>query len=147
MEAVDDVAARDHVGGSEVFEGLTLGGVAGVDSAVDPDAQEDLRLGGLDGAADVGARVLPSRERVDLVRGEDVEARGDGVRLGRDVPQDERAAGVRVGAGVVEGGVEPVAGPGESGGEAVSGEGAVGVCERGDDVISGANRASGMSGK
>ncbi|MFE6070085.1 hypothetical protein [Streptomyces sp. NPDC056525] len=36
---VDDVAAGDHLGGGEVFEGLALGGVLRVDSAVDPDAQ------------------------------------------------------------------------------------------------------------
>lgn len=53
------------------------------------------------------------------MRGEDVEARGGGVRLGWEVPQDERTAGVRVGAG----GVEPVTGPGQGGGEAVGGEG------------------------
>lgn len=53
MEAVDDVAAGDHVGGDEVFEGLALSGVVRVDAAVDPDAQEDLGLNGLDGAADV----------------------------------------------------------------------------------------------
>lgn len=87
-EAVDHVAAGGHVGGGEVFEGLALGGVAGVDAAVDPDAQEDLRLGGLDGAADAGAGVLPSRGASTWCGGEDVEARGDGVRLGRDVPQD-----------------------------------------------------------
>ncbi|WP_327692429.1 hypothetical protein [Streptomyces sp. NBC_00459] len=61
------------------FEGLALGGVAGVDSAVDPDAEEDLGLGGLDGAADVGAGVLPPGDGVALVRGEDVEARCGGV--------------------------------------------------------------------
>lgn len=33
MEAVDDVAAGDHLGGGEVFEGLALGGVLGVDAA------------------------------------------------------------------------------------------------------------------
>ncbi|MFJ4843302.1 hypothetical protein [Streptomyces sp. NPDC088746] len=60
MEAVDDVAAGDHLGGGEVFEGLALGGVLGVDAAVDPDAEECLGLGRLDRAADVGAGVLPS---------------------------------------------------------------------------------------
>ncbi|WP_331723474.1 transposase family protein [Streptomyces sp. NBC_00122] len=39
VEAVDDVAAGDHLGGGEVFEGLALGGVVGIDSAVGPDAE------------------------------------------------------------------------------------------------------------
>ncbi|MBT2449980.1 hypothetical protein J7F03_23470 [Streptomyces sp. ISL-43] len=49
MEAVDDVAAGDHLGVGEVFEGLALSGVAGVEAAIDPDAEAVLRLDGLDG--------------------------------------------------------------------------------------------------
>lgn len=37
------------------------------------------------------------------------------------MPQDERATGVRVGTGVVEGGVEPMACLGQGGGEASAG--------------------------
>jgi hypothetical protein len=37
---VDDVAAGDHVGGGEVFEGLALGGVAGVARSQARDAAE-----------------------------------------------------------------------------------------------------------
>ncbi|MFI8385759.1 hypothetical protein [Streptomyces sp. NPDC085540] len=81
MEPVDDVAAGDHLGGGEVFEGLVLGGVVRVDSAVDPDAEEVLGLGGLDRAAYGRVGPLPPGEGVDLVRVEDVEARGDGVRV------------------------------------------------------------------
>ncbi|MBT2478157.1 hypothetical protein [Streptomyces sp. ISL-94] len=36
VEAVDDVTAGDDLGGGEVFEGLALSGVVGVDSAGDP---------------------------------------------------------------------------------------------------------------
>lgn len=57
MEAVDDVAVDDHLGGGEVFEGLTLGGVVGVDVAVDPDAEECLGFGWLDGG--VSGMTLP----------------------------------------------------------------------------------------
>ncbi|WP_405959039.1 hypothetical protein OG239_03515 [Streptomyces sp. NBC_00868] len=34
---VDEVAAGDHLGGGEGFEGLALVGVGGVDPAVGPD--------------------------------------------------------------------------------------------------------------
>ena len=40
------VAAGDHLGGSEVFEDLTLRCVVWVDAAIGPDSQEDLRLDG-----------------------------------------------------------------------------------------------------
>ncbi|WP_327245129.1 hypothetical protein [Streptomyces sp. NBC_01320] len=59
-EDVDDVAAGDHVAGGEAFEGLALGCIAGVDAAVAPDAQEDLRFDGLDRAAYGGVRLLPA---------------------------------------------------------------------------------------
>ncbi|WP_406739577.1 hypothetical protein OG365_40990 (plasmid) [Streptomyces sp. NBC_00853] len=97
VEAVDDAAGYDHLGGGEVFQGLALGGVVGLDASVDPDAQEDLGFGGLDRAAYGRVGLLPSGEGVDLVGVEDVEARGDGVRVGWDVPQEEYAAGVGVG--------------------------------------------------
>lgn len=142
---VDEVTAGDHVGGGEVFEGLALGGVAGVDAAVDPDAQEDVRLDGLDRAADVGAGVLPSGDGVGLVGPQDIEARGGGVAVRWDVAEGERAAGVGVGAGVVERGGQAEAVPGEREGDAVGGEGTVGVRERGDQgegVAACAGRAS-----
>lgn len=129
---VDEVTAGDHVGGGEVFEGLALCGIGGVDAAVDPDAQENLRLDGLDRAAYGGVGLLPSGDGVGLVGPQDIEARGGGVSVRRDVAEDERAAGVGVGAGVVEGGGQAEAVPGEREGEAVGGEGPVGVCERGD---------------
>lgn len=66
--------------------------------------------------------LLLSGEGVDLVRGEDVEARGGGVRLARDVPQNEPAAGLGVNTGIVKGGVEPVAHPEQGGREGVGGE-------------------------
>ena len=100
MEAVEDVAAGDCLGSGKVVEGLALGGVVRVNSTVDPDAEEDLGLGGLDRTAYGRVGPLPPGEGVDLVRVEYVEARGDGVRPGRDVSQDEHAAGVGVSAGV-----------------------------------------------
>jgi hypothetical protein len=54
------MSLRVTLGGGEVFEGLALGGVAGGDSAVDPDAEEDLGLSGLDRAA-----LRVSRRRYD----------------------------------------------------------------------------------
>lgn len=61
------------------------------------------------------------------------------------MPQEEYTADVGVGAGVVEGGAGPVAGPGQGGRESVGGEGAVRVRERGEDgerVVVGAGRAA-----
>lgn len=113
MELVDDVAARDHVGGGEVFEGPVVGGVRGVDVAAGPDAEEGLGPDGLEGAADVRAGSLAPGDGVGLVGPEDVEPGCGGVPVGRDVSQDECAADVGVSAGVVEGGVGPVAGPGQ----------------------------------
>ncbi|WP_150211689.1 hypothetical protein [Streptomyces venezuelae] len=121
MEAVDGVAAGDHLGGGEVCDGLTLGGVGGVDSAVNPDAEEDLGRGGLDRAAHGRVGVLASGEGVGLVRCEDVEAWGDGVGVGWDMTQGEGAADVGVGLEVIEGGVEAVAGPGQGCREGVGG--------------------------
>ncbi|MBT2398824.1 hypothetical protein [Streptomyces sp. ISL-100] len=81
MEAVDDVAAGDHVGGGEVFEGLALSGVVGVDTAVDPDAQEHPGLGGLDGTAYGRTEVLPPGDGVGLVgRGLRGERPGGGLK-------------------------------------------------------------------
>ncbi|ATZ22071.1 hypothetical protein ACFZBM_39360 [Streptomyces lavendulae] len=80
---VDDVAARDHIGGGEVFEGLPLGGVAGGDSAADPDPQENLCFEGLDRAADGCVRLRPAGDGAGLVGPEDVEPRGGGVPVGR----------------------------------------------------------------
>jgi hypothetical protein len=64
-----------------------------------------------EGCTDRGERLLPPGEGVDLVRVEDVEARGGDVRLGWNVPQDGHAACVGVSVGGVKGGVESVAGP------------------------------------
>ncbi|MFJ4843301.1 hypothetical protein [Streptomyces sp. NPDC088746] len=61
------------------------------------------------------------------------------------MPQDEHAACVGVSSGVVKGGVESVAGPGQVGCERVGGEGAVRVRERGEEgerVVVGAGRAA-----
>ncbi|MEU4732085.1 hypothetical protein [Streptomyces sp. NPDC023588] len=80
MEAVDDAAGDDHLGGGQVFPGLTLRGVVRVDASVDPDAQEDLGLGGLDRTSYGSVGLLPPGEGVDLVGGEDIEARGDSTR-------------------------------------------------------------------
>ncbi|MFG2630836.1 hypothetical protein [Streptomyces sp. NPDC048473] len=144
--AVDDVAAGDHLGGGEIVEGLPLGGVCGVNAAVDPDAEEDLGLHGLDGAADVRTGVLPPGDGFRLIGAQDIEARGGRVPVGRNVPQDESAAGVGVGVRVVECDVEAGAGPGQGERDAVGRQGAFGVRECGDQgqrVAGGAGPSAG----
>ncbi|MEU4206177.1 hypothetical protein AB0B79_39905 [Streptomyces sp. NPDC039022] len=84
MELVDEIAARDHLRGGDVFEGLALGGVGGVDAA--PDTQEGLGLDELDRAADVRVGVGPLGDGVGLVGPQDVEPGCGGVGAGRDLP-------------------------------------------------------------
>ncbi|MET9694939.1 recombinase family protein [Streptomyces sp. NPDC006514] len=57
-------------------------------------------------------------------------------------PQGDMAADLGVGAEVIEGGVEPVAGPGQGGREGVGGLAAVHGCERGEGVVVGVCRSA-----
>lgn len=57
--------------------------------------------------------VLPPGDALRLIGTQDIEARRDRVPVGRDVPQDECAAGMGVGTRVVERDVEAGAGPGQ----------------------------------
>ncbi|MFD7915078.1 hypothetical protein ACFV30_30875 [Streptomyces sp. NPDC059752] len=75
MEAVDDVSTDDHLGGGEVFEGVVLAGVGGVDPAFNEIPWQDVGFLGLDGGR----------------RGA-LEPGDGGVGGWRYLPQDEGAA-------------------------------------------------------
>ncbi|MFH8471654.1 hypothetical protein [Streptomyces sp. NPDC018000] len=100
----------------------------GVDAAVAPDAQEDLRFDGLGRAAHGGVRLLPAGDGVGLVGPQHVESRGGGIPVGWDMAEGERAADVGVGAGRRRARRGPVQGARD----VVGGEGAVSTGERGD---------------